>query len=160
MRQKNQAKFPIQLDFTDCQSMADFCLLLIRSTIECAFIRKLQSIEISKSGFLLDFLVQKCKFTISEMISAIFETFLVKNLSLNGFERGNDFTILEDFSPVIEAANRVLFDYYRVKMVKSSQIFWQFTLKRPSDPSGTHFSFNFKFAYFICPLIKLKTIEN
>ena len=100
--------------------MAEFCLLPIRLTIESAFIRKLQSIEISKSGFLLDFLVQKCKYTISEMIIAIFETFLVNNLSLSGLERGNDFTIFEDFSPVIEAENRVLFDYYRVKMVKSS----------------------------------------
>ena len=90
--------------------MAEFCLLRILSTIECAFIRKLQSIEISKNGFLLDFLVQKCKFTISEMVSAIFETFLVSHLSLSGFERGNNFMVSEDFSPVIEAENGLFFD--------------------------------------------------
>ena len=97
--------------------MAEFCLLLILSTIECTFIRKLQSIEISKNRFLLYFLVQKCKFTISEMISVISKTFLVSNLSLSGSQRRSDFTILEDFSPVIEAENRVLLDCYRVKMV-------------------------------------------
>ena len=120
---KNQAKIPIQLDFIDCQSMAEFHLLFILSTIECTFIRKLQSIKISKSGFLLDFLVQKFRLTISEMISAIFETFLVSNLSLSGFQRGNDFTVLEDFCLIIEAENRVVLDCYRMKMVKSSPIF-------------------------------------
>ena len=35
---KNQAKIPIQLDFIDCQSMAEFCLLLILSTIECTLV--------------------------------------------------------------------------------------------------------------------------
>ena len=64
MRQKNQAKIPIQLDFIDCQSMAEFGLLLILSTIECTLIRKLQSIRIPKNELLLDFLVQKCRVSI------------------------------------------------------------------------------------------------
>ena len=91
MRQKNQTKIPIQLDFIDCQSMAEFGLLLILSTIECTLIRKLQSIRIPKNELLLDFLVQKCRITIFEMILGNFETFLVSSLALNSFQRGRDF---------------------------------------------------------------------
>ena len=44
-------------------------------------------------------------------------------------------------------------------MVKSTLIFWHFTSKHPFDPSRTHILIDFKFLYFICPLIKLKTTE-
>ena len=77
--------------------MAEFRLLFILSTIGCTFIRKVQSIKISKNVFLLDFFGQKCKLTISNMISAIFEPFWVGYVSLNSFQTGSDLTILGGF---------------------------------------------------------------
>ena len=93
------------------------------------------------------------------MILGNFETFLVSPLALNSFQNGRDFGILGGFCLQTKAKNWVLFDCFIVKMVKSTLIFWHFTLKQPFDPSRTHILIDFKFLYFICPLIKLKTTE-